>query len=412
MPQRTLPSRELLEQIRTIERGGSDFATGADVVHLPTGWAPVDQRLTTQPIDDVMPNAPAGEPPTGGLQRGAIHEWFGVADGAADSHTGARSGDHVNERIGKRSHRRISCRVSRRFWTPPLCLMIHLAWQALLAGANGNSDAYRHRRVAWVGRKCWPYGRSLIRPNLGKDGRRLLEQSLFIDTDSANPNSTRRGEGVTWVVDLALRNPAVTAVIADGSGLDMAATRRLQLAAESGITNQQHGQGGAIALLARPPDERHVLSAAATRWWVQPQANPPAYSSIPEGLELGDGQGQAQGSGSQRSSNHQPLQHLRQHPLQRWNAAALTNAIAQVGESPRPRWRLTLLRCKGAGLSAGSRRHKNTEAQQHEGPGISRAKTLPEGQWILEWSDAKSSVVIPANLVDRPGHPTYQKEAV
>ena len=48
-------------------------------------------------------------------------------------------------------------------------------------------------------------------------------------------------------------------MIADASGLSMAATRRLQLAAESGRS---------LALLARPPGERHELSVATTRWLV------------------------------------------------------------------------------------------------------------------------------------------------
>jgi hypothetical protein len=53
----------------------------------------------------------------------------------------------------------------------------------------------------------------------------------------------------------------VAVVLADGQGLDMAASRRLQLTAET---------AGAIALLARLPAERRQLSAAATRWLVKP----------------------------------------------------------------------------------------------------------------------------------------------
>ncbi|MEZ6015570.1 MAG: hypothetical protein R3F49_10680 [Planctomycetota bacterium] len=48
-------------------------------------------------------------------------------------------------------------------------------------------------------------------------------------------------------------------MVADASGFDMAATRRLALAANT---------GEALALLARPPHEAGALSAAATRWQV------------------------------------------------------------------------------------------------------------------------------------------------
>ena len=61
-----------------------------------------------------------------------------------------------------------------------------------------------------------------------------------------------------WAIDLA-RCTAVAAVVADGSRL--AATRRLQLAAES---------GSALVLCARPPEEIDHLSAATTRWRGRP----------------------------------------------------------------------------------------------------------------------------------------------
>jgi hypothetical protein len=60
-------------------------------------------------------------------------------------------------------------------------------------------------------------------------------------------------------MDLALRSPAVGVVIADGGGLDMAATRRLQLLARS---------ESKWALVARTEGELAQLSAAQTRWGV------------------------------------------------------------------------------------------------------------------------------------------------
>jgi protein ImuA len=53
-------------------------------------------------------------------------------------------------------------------------------------------------------------------------------------------------------------------VIADGSGFDMTATRRIQLVAKAHHT---------LALLARPPWEVRQLSAAQTRWLVRWEAS-------------------------------------------------------------------------------------------------------------------------------------------
>jgi protein ImuA len=105
-------------------------------------------------------------------------------------------------------------------------------------------------RVLWIGRRCWPYPPSLV----GQSGyRRLLERSVFVDT----PTRDER----LWAIDVALRSSAALVVVADGAGLTMAGSRRLQLAAEA---------GGTVGLLARPHNERGELSTAATRWLVSP----------------------------------------------------------------------------------------------------------------------------------------------
>ncbi len=177
-------------------------------------------------IRSVETRKSAGAVPSGwgrDLARGALHEWFAA--------------------------------------TPPLCVLAHLAWQAL---------EERQGRVLWIGRRVWPYPRALVRdfgvragnqelelarlPRADRpdDANLLLHRSLFVDA----PRPASR----LWAVDVALRCPAVTAVVADASGLDMAATRRLQLAAEA---------GRGFGLLARPPREERELSAAATRWRVK-----------------------------------------------------------------------------------------------------------------------------------------------
>ncbi|MEM8494419.1 MAG: hypothetical protein AAF663_03420 [Planctomycetota bacterium] len=88
----------------------------------------------------------------------------------------------------------------------------------------------------------------------GEDGRRLLERSVFLDP---SPNDR------LWTLDLVLRCEGASAVVADGSGLDMNATRRLQLAAEA---------GRAWVGLARPSTELAIPSAAAFRWKVRPDS--------------------------------------------------------------------------------------------------------------------------------------------
>ncbi|MFI4897592.1 MAG: ImuA family protein [Phycisphaerales bacterium JB059] len=86
---------------------------------------------------------------------------------------------------------------------------------------------------------------------------RLLERSLFVSSDHLAER--------VWAIDLALRCPGVGVVIADGSGLGMRDSRRLQLAASS---------EGALCLLGRPWREQGEISAAWTRWLVRPKATP------------------------------------------------------------------------------------------------------------------------------------------
>ncbi len=241
--------RLLARRIHGILARGSGGRPGAPAV-IPTGWAGSDAALAAR----------AGNPlARGGLHGGAIHEWFGVGDPEAP-----RPDDRARQ---------------ARSWSLPLSLLAHLAWQALESVEEGSG------RVLWIGRRVWPYPRALVRDFVVRpsdaagpaapettdtlhseslelarlprckrpeDVSLLLSRSLLVD--AARPASR------LWAIDVALRCPSVVAVVADASEFDMAATRRLQLAARA-------GQG--FGLLVRRPAEEGVLSAASTRWRVR-----------------------------------------------------------------------------------------------------------------------------------------------
>ncbi|MGI9014371.1 MAG: ImuA family protein [Phycisphaerales bacterium] len=152
---------------------------------------------------------PGWSGPQDGLPAGVVHEWL----------DGSSVGQH-------------GC------WTPPLFVSLHVCSQRL-AGRCG--------AAMWIGCSGWPDIHALAR-------LRLLQHSVFVDPpDTAS---------TIWAVDSALRSPAVAFIAADGSRLDMASTRRLQLAA---------ARSNAVILLLRPGWEaKSCLSAAATRWLISP----------------------------------------------------------------------------------------------------------------------------------------------
>lgn len=135
-----------------------------------------------------------------------------------------------------------------------MAVLIGLAWRALACDASGCG------RVVWVGRRCWPFPPALVvRDVNGVCDRRLLERSVFVDTGLMAER--------VWAVEQSARCVGVAAVVADGSGLGMADSRRLQIAAAGGGAEK-----GRAVLLARPAWERAALSAARTRWRVCPDA--------------------------------------------------------------------------------------------------------------------------------------------
>jgi hypothetical protein len=184
--------------------------------------------------------------------------------------------------------------------------------------------------VCWIGSKVWPYPRALIpRERLSVLGEAALGEAAFGEAafgEAVSGESGAGGGGRTsdeavvpsgptdllasslfvdppddavrlWAIDLALRCSALAAVVADARGLTMAASRRLQLAAEKSLKD-----GGPLVLLARPLAERATPSVAGTRWLVVRDEN--SSSMNPRwGIEVlrWKGRGRAVPSGSPSS---------------------------------------------------------------------------------------------------------------
>lgn len=222
----------LREQVRRIECDehavtNENISTGCGsgdrLRRVPTGWPNVDAVLD------------------GGLAIGRLHEWLGVCD--AVSHKPAPD---------QQRHR------TRHHWRPPLTLMAHLAGQTVASTHHHtNERAPREHAgalILWIGARCRPFWPMLARLSDMDQSCDLVHQSIFV---SAQDSAER-----VWATDLALRCPAVAAVIVDAGGFKRAETRRLQLAAEN---------GSALALLVRPPNEQRELTTASTRWFVAHQ---------------------------------------------------------------------------------------------------------------------------------------------
>lgn len=211
---------QLAERIASADTPEHDEA-GQRWPRVPTGW--VDQHAT-----------PEAQAAWGGLTRGQVHEFLA---GQPPTHT------HAPTHSPSPPH-------------APTAILTHLAWQGLRATLAEGTDAI----VAWVGRALWPSGWALAAADPA--GRTLLRRSLLIDAQTPAERA--------WAIDLAARQEGVAVVVGDGAGLDMASSRRLQLAAAARSRRTETSTGGPLVLLARPGNESGVLSAAATRWRITP----------------------------------------------------------------------------------------------------------------------------------------------
>ncbi|RLS46012.1 MAG: hypothetical protein DWH86_04020 [Planctomycetota bacterium] len=209
--QRRAVRAALVERIGTLE-GRAQTMTERPM-HIATGWTAIDAALG------------------GGIARAGLHEWWGALPEVR-------------------------------------AVLVQLAWNALLHDDRQRAGAHRH--VVWVGRAAWPSPAALVRgmraPIAGMFGQRvprawpdarLHDRSLLVDVPAHDTGAR------LWAIEQAVRCPGICAVIADGRGFDLAATRRLQLAASDTCLLCMRGTEH------RTDARRSVLTAGATRWMVE-----------------------------------------------------------------------------------------------------------------------------------------------
>ncbi len=178
----------------------------------------VERRLHRRAPVGVSSEAAAIAGPFAGLpEPGAVHEWFASSERTAP--------------------------IPGLRWLPPLGVLIDVAARVIDA-----LPADEPRAVLWIGARCHPHPVAIAQRS-----RRLLERSVFVDAQGM--------EERVWAIDGALRCRDVGVVVGDAEGMDISASRRLQLASEAGWS---------LGLLARPPWEERELSVARTRWRVSP----------------------------------------------------------------------------------------------------------------------------------------------
>lgn len=217
----TVTLRQLEERVRQVqERGGKMEREGRGQGDREVAWGEALVGAVVWP-------------------RGMVHEWF-----AYDGPPVGILGQLVR---GRRLWSNFSAFTDR--WPNGYGVAGSKNGQAPSGGGGGGDRGL----IVWIGRACWPYQSRAGDNTAAGNG-------LFVDP--------RCDADRLWAIELCARSPAVAAVVADGRGLDMPATRRLQLAARD---------GDACLLLARPARELKKLSAAAVRWFVQPVPSPTCH---------------------------------------------------------------------------------------------------------------------------------------
>ncbi|MEM6331895.1 MAG: hypothetical protein AAF823_00970 [Planctomycetota bacterium] len=102
--------------------------------------------------------------------------------------------------------------------------------------------------LACIGRACWPYPRGLKLD--------VAQRLLLVDPPTP--------DDAVWAAERCIRNEAIGAVVMDGRGLGMTATRRLHLAARA---------TGRSVVMGRKREELRRPSAASVRGVVCPEVS-------------------------------------------------------------------------------------------------------------------------------------------
>lgn len=219
--------QRLRSRIAAIERGGSGNPRDDDCPDdcLPLGLPEIDEHL-----------------PWGGLAAGAVHE---LLDGdAPTSNSTTKIGGSLNGAV-----------------------------TAFAAAIAGKAQHARARPVVWIAPRTGPR-ESLYAPGLAGFG---LDPSDLIAV-RVPPSSQGGGDFAAtalWVMEEALRAPTVGLVCAEIEEMSLTASRRLQLAAET---------GGGMGLLLRRNIAGNALppTACVSRWRIAALPGGPAeYANLP-----------------------------------------------------------------------------------------------------------------------------------
>ena len=238
MPAEAEILQRLRSRIAAIERGENSLR--ASQAALPFGVDEIDAHL-----------------PWGGLATGAIHEILDGDDNNATKHTEIKTKYAIQRRFGDG---------------------LNGAVTAFVAGLAGRAQQGRAAPVIWIAPRI-PGRESLYGPGLlayGLDPADLIVVRVPSDSDFAVT--------ALWATEEALRAPAVGMVCAEIEDMDLTASRRLQLAAET---------GGGLGLLLRPArrdttENALPPTASVSRWRISSLPGAPAATSdtpwLPENL--------------------------------------------------------------------------------------------------------------------------------
>lgn len=228
----TIPSFKRAELSQLFSRGDLWFgeSEGSNKASAPDQCYAVNKRLSgsrltatlslgSTEIDNALPQ--------GGLQLGAIHEFF------------LQDPEHTKEiplTIPTIIARSLIEHLSNAYRSP---------WGSPTHTGSAQDAIIAPHLFLWIGKQCWPTPFVLPKEHLA--------QCFFI-----NPPSR---ELLLWSIDTALRSPSVKCVVADCRDVAPSLLRRFQFAART---------SGATAFLLRPGKSDIPPSCAHTQWSIAP----------------------------------------------------------------------------------------------------------------------------------------------